>query len=67
MLDNFSESAVEGAVQFVRKRGDELQLEASGNITAENVLEYALTGVHRISMGALTHSVAAFDLSLRID
>ncbi len=67
MLDNFSVSAVEEAVQFVRKRGDELQLEASGNITAENVLEYALTGVHRISMGALTHSVTAFDLSLRID
>ena len=67
MLDNFSETEVEEAVQLVKTRGDKLQLEASGNITAENVLEYARTGVHRISMGALTHSVTAFDLSLRID
>lgn len=67
MLDNFSESEVEEAVQLVKERGDKLQLEASGNITAENVLKYARTGVHRISMGALTHSVTAFDLSLRID
>ncbi|WP_206606367.1 hypothetical protein [Steroidobacter cummioxidans] len=38
-----------------------------GNITAENVLAFASTGVHRISMGALTHSVTACDISLRID
>ncbi|WP_068873034.1 carboxylating nicotinate-nucleotide diphosphorylase [Xanthomonas translucens] len=67
MLDNFHESEVAEAVRFVRERGGELQLEASGNITADNVLGYARTGVHRISMGALTHSVLAFDLSLRID
>lgn len=67
MLDNFSENEVEEAVQLIRRRGDKLQLEASGNITAENVLRFARTGVHRISMGALTHSVVAFDLSLRID
>jgi len=67
MLDNFSESEVEEAVQFVKKRGDKVRLEASGNITAESVLNYARTGVHRISMGALTHSVTAFDLSLRVD
>jgi nicotinate-nucleotide pyrophosphorylase (carboxylating) len=66
MLDNFEVSAVEEAVQLVGARGDGLQLEASGNITAESVLKYALTGVHRISMGELTHSVVAFDLSLRI-
>ncbi|OOG43461.1 carboxylating nicotinate-nucleotide diphosphorylase [Rhodanobacter sp. C05] len=67
MLDNFSEVDVEEAVQLIRKLGAELQLEASGNITSENVLGYASTGVHRISMGSLTHSVTAFDLSLRID
>lgn len=66
MLDNFSESEVEEAVKFVGRRRDKVRLEASGNITGENVLGYARTGVHRISVGALTHSVVAFDLSLRI-
>lgn len=67
MLDNFPVSAIEDAVRFVANRTDGPQLEASGNITVQNVLDYARTGVHRISMGALTHSVIAFDLSLRID
>jgi len=43
----------------------EIYLEASGNITLENVREVAQTGVDVISMGALTHCVQAFDVSLR--
>ena len=41
--------------------------EASGNITAENIREKASSGIDIISMGALTHSVKAFDISMRID
>jgi nicotinate-nucleotide pyrophosphorylase (carboxylating) len=41
-------------------------LEASGGITLENVRAYAETGVNFISVGALTHSVPAVDLSMRI-
>ena len=42
------------------------RLEASGNITLENIAEVAKTGVDIISLGALTHSVKAFDISLKI-
>jgi nicotinate-nucleotide pyrophosphorylase (carboxylating) len=42
------------------------KLEASGNITLENLRETALTGVDIISLGALTHSVKCFDISMRI-
>ena len=41
------------------------KLEASGNVTLENVREIAETGVDLISVGALTHSAPAFDVSLR--
>ncbi len=43
-----------------------IPLEASGGITLENVRAYAETGVNFISVGALTHSVKAVDLSMRI-
>ena len=42
-------------------------LEASGGITLENVSAVADTGVHLISVGALTHSVTALDISLDIE
>ena len=42
-------------------------LEASGNITAENIRQVAETGVDIISLGALTHSVKCFDISMRIE
>jgi nicotinate-nucleotide pyrophosphorylase (carboxylating) len=42
-----------------------VQLEASGGITLESIRAYALSGVDRISSGALTHSVQALDLSMR--
>jgi nicotinate-nucleotide pyrophosphorylase (carboxylating) len=41
------------------------KLEASGNITLDNVLEVARTGVDFISVGALTHSAPVFDVSLK--
>ena len=52
---------------IVVRVGDRAELEASGGITLENVRSYADTGVHWISLGALTHSAPALDLSLLVE
>ena len=54
------------AVKRVASHNRRMPLEASGGITLENVRAYAETGVDYISVGALTHSVRAVDLSMRI-
>lgn len=61
MLDNMSLELMREAVQICDRR---VKLEASGNVTLENVLEVARTGVDSISVGALTHSPKVFDVSL---
>jgi len=66
LLDNMSPEQVRQAVERVRKLEQPVPLEASGGITLENIRAYAETGVDFISVGALTHSVAAVDLSMRI-
>ncbi len=68
MLDNFSPKQVRDAVEALKKAGffGKILLEASGGITAENLLDYASAQVNIISMGALTHSVQALDISLEI-
>jgi nicotinate-nucleotide pyrophosphorylase (carboxylating) len=63
MLDNMSLETMRQAVELCNKKA---LLEASGNITAETIRDVALTGVDIISIGALTHSVKAFDISLKI-
>ena len=63
MLDNMTNEEMKKAVEITAGRA---LLEASGNVTAENVREKALTGVDIISLGALTHSVQCFDISMRI-
>lgn len=63
MLDNMNYEQMAGAVKITDGRA---LLEASGNITLENIAEVAKTGVDIISLGALTHSVKAFDISLKI-
>ncbi len=63
LLDNFSIEMMEEAVVIAEFQCD---LEASGGITLENIHEVAQTGVDRISLGALTHSVIPLDLSLLI-
>lgn len=62
MLDNFSFVDLTAAVKRIAGR---FETEASGGITVENAREYALCGVDFISMGALTHTVKNFDLSLK--
>jgi len=64
MLDNFSLADMSIAVE--RNRGT-IELEASGNITLENIRSVAETGVDYISIGALTKNLAAVDLSMRIE
>lgn len=60
MLDNMSPGLMRKAVEMI---GDQAKTEASGNITLQNVRKVAETGVDYISVGALTHSVEAFDIS----
>lgn len=62
MLDNMSCEDMKKAVEITNGRA---KLEASGNITIENIAEVAKTGVDIISLGALTHSVTAFDISMK--
>ncbi len=68
MLDNFSPEQIKEAMALLKKAGlsGKLLLEASGGITSENLLEYASSGVDLISLGELTHSTKAFDLSLEM-
>lgn len=69
MLDNMSLDLMRKAVQRThrsRRQGAQVELEASGGITLETVAEVAATGVDLISVGALTHSVTALDVSLDI-
>ena len=68
MLDNFSPKQIREAIKALKKAGffGKIPLEVSGGITAENLLEYASTQVNIISMGELTHSVRALDVSLEI-
>ena len=63
MLDNMSCKEMRDAVEIVNGRA---LLEASGGITDETLRAIAETGVDIISMGAITHSVKAFDISLKI-
>ena len=63
LLDNMS---VEQVRQAIRRSGGRVQLEVSGNIQLSNVRDYAETGVQFISVGALTHSPRAIDISLEL-
>ena len=64
LLDNMDPMQLRAAVERV---AGAVPLEASGGISLDNVRKIAETGVDRISIGALTHSVAALDISMRIE
>ncbi len=66
LLDNMTPAEVRQAVELAAGLDRSLPLEASGGITLENVRDYAEAGVNFISVGALTHSVHAVDLSMRL-
>jgi len=66
MLDNMDDSTMAQAVAIVRESGDAVKLEASGNMDLTRVQRIANLGLDYISVGALTHSVKALDISMRI-
>lgn len=63
MLDNFKPSTIKEAIKLIDGK---CEIEVSGGITKDNLLDYAIGGIDYISMGALTHSVKSLDLSLKI-
>ncbi|MDR1415669.1 MAG: carboxylating nicotinate-nucleotide diphosphorylase [Odoribacteraceae bacterium] len=63
MLDNMSTREMAEAVRLIRGRA---RVEASGNMTVDRMAEVAATGVDYISVGALTHSVVALDISMNV-
>ena len=62
LLDNFDYETTKKAVEII---GNKCQTESSGGITEKTISEYAKCGVDYISVGALTHSISNFDLSLK--
>ena len=71
LLDNFSVARLHDCCPRLRQaasvRGRTVELEASGGITLETIADFAASGVDRISVGALTHSAPALDLSLYLE
>jgi nicotinate-nucleotide pyrophosphorylase (carboxylating) len=67
MLDNFSPKQAKDAAETLRQSGfGKVLIEVSGGVTSETLLEYAEAQVDIISLGELTHSVKALDISLEI-
>jgi nicotinate-nucleotide pyrophosphorylase (carboxylating) len=66
LLDNMTPSQVKKAVKQIHAALPKVPIEASGNMNLKTVRKYALAGVDFVSVGALTHSAAAADLSMRI-
>jgi nicotinate-nucleotide pyrophosphorylase (carboxylating) len=64
LLDNMDQAELRGAVELVAGRA---QLEASGGVTLDDLRARALTGVDFVSMGALTHSAPALDVSMTLE
>ncbi len=67
LLDNMTPAQTREAVARIRNEARAMKIESSGGITLENVRQYAEAGVDFISVGALTHSARAVDLSMRIE
>jgi nicotinate-nucleotide pyrophosphorylase (carboxylating) len=66
MLDNMNVDMMKRAVSIIRRKAPDVLIEASGNVTFENVRSIAATGVDLISIGAITHSAPASDISMNI-
>jgi nicotinate-nucleotide pyrophosphorylase (carboxylating) len=67
LLDNMDVDAVAHAVACIKEKRKDCTVEVSGGITLDNVAQYAATGCDIVSIGALTHSVRALDISLDIE
>lgn len=67
LLDNFSEDELKKAIKMIKEKKPDIKIEVSGGITLENVDRFAKLEIDFISSGALTHSVKAVDISLKIE
>lgn len=67
MLDNMSCGDMKRAVTIIKGRSPHIVIEASGNVTLQTIKDIALTGVNVISVGRLTYSVQALDISLDLN
>jgi nicotinate-nucleotide pyrophosphorylase (carboxylating) len=65
LLDNFTPSAIAATVR--RLKGSQVEIEVSGGIRLANVRDFAIPGVNFISVGTITHSAPALDMSLLMD
>ncbi len=63
LLDNMTLETIKKCVNYTNKRAT---LEVSGNVNKDTILDYAKTGIDRVSIGALTKNIKAIDLSMRI-
>jgi nicotinate-nucleotide pyrophosphorylase (carboxylating) len=66
MLDNMTPDQLRQCVTIIRESRPETLIEASGGVNLDTVREIAETGVDFISVGAITHSATAIDISLKI-
>lgn len=66
MLDNMALEEARESVKLIRDNNPAISIELSGRVTLENVREFAECGVDLISVGAITHSAPAIDISLKI-
>ena len=66
MLDNMDNATMTKAVEIIKAAGKGIKTEASGNMNIPRLKEVAATGVDFISVGALTHTVKAMDISMNI-
>jgi nicotinate-nucleotide pyrophosphorylase (carboxylating) len=67
LLDNMTPAQLQEVVSAARRDGEVPELEASGGVNLENVGEIAASGVDYVSIGALTHSAPALDLSMTVE
>ena len=66
MFDNMTNEAMTEAAAYIKSTGKPIKTEASGNMSIPRLKEVAVTGVDYISVGALTHTVKAMDISMNI-
>ena len=66
MFDNMTNEAMTEAAAYIKSTGKPIKTEASGNMNIPRLKEVAATGVDYISVGALTHTVKAMDISMNI-
>lgn len=65
LLDNMSGAQLKESISWIKTHRPQWLIELSGKITFDNVAEFVLPGVDRLSLGELTHTVKAFDFSLK--